>query len=410
MRFNTLVLAAVLTTATTAQTTVTVTTGAANATQTYYSLQNGEVAAAPLADWDLAFEITGFTSSIRVNTAKGLSVWETNAVVADWASVNTFDESNWTVIHNADTSWSVGALNHGNNLSEPGGVNVGWGIYNMITHAIVGAKVYVIDLGGATYKKLRINSLLSGTYSFTYANLDGSDEVTTSLTKSAFTGKNFGYFSFTTGATLDPEPASASWDLLFTKYVGFVPTAYPVAGVLQNKNVTALQVDGVPTNNAQWWGEEFSSEINIIGSDWKTFNMTTFQYDYAQDRTYFVQDRAGNIWKLVFIEYGGSSNGNMTFTRELMSGVGMEEVVTSTFAVFPNPVAQGTTRVVLDAPAAGVSLTVTDMKGRLVMQDNFNGNGGLTDRVLDVSSLRPGMYVAKLWGAGLNATARFVVE
>jgi len=410
MRFNTLVLLAMLTTATSAQTTVTVSTGEANSTQTFYSLQNGEVAAAPLADWDLAFEITGFTSSIRVNTAKGLSVWETNAPVADWASVNTFDETNWTVIHNSEADWSVGALNNGNNLSEPDGVNVGWGIYNMITHAIVGAKVYVIDLGSATYKKLRINSLLSGTYSFTYANLDGSEEVTTSLSKSGYTGKNFGYFSFATGTTLNPEPATASWDLLFTKYVGFVPTAYPVAGVLQNKNVTALQVDGVPTGDAQWWGEEFSRDINIIGSDWKTFNMTTFQYEYAQDRTYFVQDQAGNIWKLIFIGYGGSSNGNMTFTQELVSGVGMEEAATSTFAVFPNPVAEGATRIILDEPAASVLLTVTDMNGRLVMQDNFNGNGGLTDRLLDVSTLRPGMYVVKLMGAGLNATARFVVE
>lgn len=410
MRLHTLSASLFASLALSAQTTVTVSTGAGNSTQAWYSFQNGVVGSAPLADWDLAFEIAGFTSSILVNTAKGLSVWETPAPVSAWSSVNTVDESNWTVIHNSETDWSAGALTNGNNLDQPDGFNVGWGTYNIITHTIAGTKVYVVGLGDGVYKKLRINSLMSGTYSFTYANLDGSEEVTAALSKQAFLGKNFGYFSFATGTTSDPEPPTADWDLLFTKYIGFVPTAYPVAGVLQNKNVMALQVDGVATDEAEWWGAELSSDINIIGSDWKTFNMTSFQFEYAEDRTYFVQDQQGNIWKLIFIEYGGSANGNMVFTQELVSGVGMEENSTTDLIVYPNPVANGTVQFVLDAPATGLVLTVTDLNGRLVMQDGFAGTGALTRHAMEVGQLPAGLYVARIIGAGVNGTTRFVVE
>ena len=68
--------------------------------------------------------------------------------------------------------------------------------------------------------------------------MDGSDEQSGSLNKGAFMGKNFGYYSFANGV-VDLEPLSADWDLVFTKFIGYVPSAYPVAGVLQNKDVPA---------------------------------------------------------------------------------------------------------------------------------------------------------------------------
>ena len=411
MRLHTLLSASLLSTALCAQTEVTVTTGPTNATQSFYSLHNGVQGTATLASWDLAFEIAGFTSSILVNTAKGLTAFETPAAISEWASVNAPDEGNWIPLNNSDSHWSAGALTNGNNLSEPDGFNVGWGTYNMVTHTIAGTKIYVIGLGDGAYRKLRINALASGTFSFTHADLDGSNEVTSTLQKSNFTGKNFGYFSFATGV-LDVEPPSDSWDLVFTKYVGFVPTPYPVAGVLQNKNVTALQVDGVDPAIAQWWGEEFRLDINIIGSDWKTFNMTTFQYEYAQDRTYFVQDRSGNVWKLIFTGYGGSATGDMTFTQELMSSVGVDEETTAENAlvIFPNPVSQGSAQLVLNTSAPSVSISILDLSGKLVRTIQRAGVQGLGSHVLDLNGLNAGMYLVRVQGEGLDASTRLVVE
>lgn len=408
MKLVTLITSALLTTALFAQTSVTVTTGPGNTVQTFYSLQNGEQANVPLAEWDLAFEIGGFTASILANTAKGMLVYKAPFSVEQWTSVDTTGMSaSWTAAHNSDLTWSAGALNQGLTEDE---FDLGWGVYNMITHTVVGDSLFVVKLGNGQWKKLRIDGLATSTYTFTWANIDGSNEQTGSLNKTTYMGKNFGYFSLENNTELDREPATASWDLLFTKYIAFVPTAYGVAGVLSNKNTTVLQVDGVDPANAEWWGETFSQDINTIGYDWKIFNMTTFQYEYAEDRTYFVQDQVGNIWKLLFTGYGGGSTGDMTFTQELVSATSIGENTTDgTVLVYPNP-AHGQAQLIVDMPAANAVLTVNDLSGKLVMQQQLSGLNGLSLRSIDVSGLDQGLYVVRLKGEGVSSSAHLIVE
>jgi|JI10StandDraft_1071094.scaffolds.fasta_scaffold140188_2 hypothetical protein len=395
-----------------AQTPVTVSTQAGNAQQVWYSLQNGEVASAPQAEWDLAFEMTGFSSSIRVNTAKGLVVYETLAATSAWDAVNSVDSANWIRVENSDTSWSVSALNNGNNLLDPDGFNVGWGDYNIATHVIVGSKIYVIDMAGAGWKKLRINSLANGIYSFTYANIDGSEAHDSELIKTEFTGKNFGYWSFSTNGTLDREPLTTDWDLLFTKYTGFVPTAYPVSGVLQNKAVTALQVDGVPPTDANWLDGLYSTEMNIIGSDWKAYDFDLNQYTITADRTYFVKDVPGNIWKLVFTGYGGSATGDMSFNQELVSavGIGEQNAQQGTLIASPNPVTNGQAQLIVDVPAQNGMLSVLNMAGQKMMQEQWSGLNGLSTRTLDVSGLAKGLYILRFDTTNTTFTGKLVIE
>lgn len=103
MKLVTLITSALLTTALSAQTTVTVTTGPGNATQAFYSLQNGVQTNAPNAEWDLAFEISGFTASILANTAKGMLVYKAPYSVEQWTSIDTTGmTATWTAAHNSD--------------------------------------------------------------------------------------------------------------------------------------------------------------------------------------------------------------------------------------------------------------------------------------------------------------------
>ena len=409
MKLTTLLSAALLPTATLAQS-VTVSTGAGSAIQTFYSLEQGELSSVPLADWDLAFEINAFNSSILVNTAKGLKAYETTAAFDEWDLVTVPDVENWTEIQNSEVYWSAGALTHGNDLEDPLGLSVGWGTYNPVTHTIIGTRIYAIEDADGGFKKLRINSLASGTYSFTYAAIDGTDQQEATLLKSAFVGKNFGYYSFATNGTVDPEPPAADWDLLFTKYISMVPTAYPVTGVLQNKEVTAMQVDGVPTSEAMWNSADLDTAINVIGSDWKSFNMTTFQYEYVPDRTYFVQDRASNIWKLVFTGYGGSANGDITFNQELVSSVSVEEEAYGQLAFYPNPAVNGQVNMVIGSELRNGRLTILDQAGRLVHAQVVNGVGSLSSVPVDLAGAQAGLYMARLEADGRVFTARIVVE
>lgn len=409
MKLVTLIVTALLTTALSAQTTVTVTTGVGNATQTFYSLQNGVQTSAPNAEWDLAFEISGFSGSILANTAKGMQVYKAPFSVAQWASVDTAGlAATWSQQHNSEISWSAGALNQGLTEDE---FDLGWGVYNMITHTVLGDSVFVVKLVNGDWKKLRIDGLATSTYMFTWANLDGSNEQTGSLNKTLYVGKNFGYFSLENNIAQDREPATTAWDLVFTKYIAFVPTAYGVAGALQNKNTQVLQVDGVDPAIAEWWDDEFSADINTIGYDWKTFNMTTFEYEYPLDRTYFVQDQLGNVWKLIYTGYGGSATGDMTFTQELVSATSVEENATQgTVVVYPNPVANGQAQLLVNVPSGRVVATVHDLSGKLVRQQLLTGLNGLSLRTIDVNGLQQGLYVVRLEGNGVSTTTRLVIE
>lgn len=400
-----------------AQTPVTVSVAAQYADQVYYSLENGVQVTTPLAGWDLGFEINGFTSSIMVNTAKGLTVYETPLAISEWEGLTAPDVENWIQLSNSDQDWSAGALTHGNNLDEPTGFHLGWGEYSMDTHFVVGDKVYVIQTGTgetATYRKLRIDALITGVYSFTYADLDGGNEQTKELAKATYADKNFGYFNFDSGSTLDLEPASSSWDLLFTKYTAMVESEgeiipYSSTGVLQNKAVGVIEVDGLDPALATWSGEEFNLAINTIAYDWKSINMTTFQWDIDADRTYFVEDRVGNIWKLVFTGFGGSGSGNFIFNQELMSSVGVHEAVSQELVVYPNP-SRGTLNVVLGSDVRNGQLEIIDLAGKTVKQQLVNGAGALSAVPVDLSGVQPGMYIARLNAEGKVFSTRVVVE
>lgn len=395
-----------------AQTPVTVSTSPGNADQVWYSLQNGEVGRAPLNEWDLAFEMTGFSSSIRVNTAKGLVVYETPVALDDWDGLQAVDSANWTRVDNSDSSWSVSALNHGNNLDDPDGFNVGWGDYNMANHMIFGSKIYAINFPDNTWKKLRINSLANGIYSFVYSGLDGNDYYDEELVKTDFAGKNFGYWSFATNATLDREPPTTDWDLLFTKYTGFVPTPYGVSGVLQNKNVNALQVNGVPSTEADWTSAPFSANMNILGSDWKRYDFAQNQYAIVTDTTYFVKDIPGNIWKIVFTGYGGGATGDMSFNQDLVSSVGIGEIAThqGTLLTYPNPVTNGQAQMIVDVPAREGVLRIFNMTGQQMGQQQWSGLSGLTARTLDVRGLAKGVYIVRFDAANSSTTGKLVIE
>ena len=133
-------------------------------------------------------------------------------------------------------------------------------------------------------------------------------------------------------------------------------------------------------------------------------------YEYPTDRTYFVQDRAGNIWKLIFTAYGGGSNGNMTFTQDMVSAVGVEENYgTRDLVVYPNPTNTGSISIILDRTVRNGQLSILDLTGKLVSTANVTGGMGLVAWPVDVSGLSDGTYVMKLDAEGSAFTTRFVV-
>ncbi len=393
----------------------TVSLGAGYANQKWYSLQNGEQGAAPKDNWDIAFEIGGFGTSIHINSIIGTMLWTYPlADTSGWAGLDTTGINAWTPQYNSDTSWVFGAFDQ--NMVTTNANDVGWGIYNPITHIITGDSLFVIKLANGVYKKLWIKEIAGGGYNFQYADLDGSNLQIQSIQNSIYSGKNFGYFSIQTNTQLNREPvASANWDLLFTQYTAFIPTPYTVAGVLSNKGVRVAQADDVsnPQSYNNWSAHTFVTPINEIGSDWKAF--AGGSWNLVSDTVYFVKSKTGDIWKLLFTGFGGSSTGNFIFSKEKLSTAGILEYNQSqsiSLAIYPNPTQNNQVTLIynIDKNYQNTYYTINDMSGRLVLSEALYSGSGLYQHTLLTQGLKQGLYIISMYVDGQVLQQKLIIE
>lgn len=392
----------------------TVSLGAGYANQVWYSLENDEQGSAPKNNWDLAFETGGFGTSIHINSVIGTMLWTyPHADTTGWATIDTTGMTAWTAKYNSDTSWSIGAFDKGMVTSNPN--DVGWGIYNNITHVITGDSLFVIKLSNGAYKKLWIKNVINGGYNFVYANLDGTNTQTYFILKSNFNGKNFGYYSLQTNSELNREPApTANWDLLFTQYTGFVPTPYTLSGVLQNKGIIAAQADNVanPATYENWFDHSFETAINVLGADWKTYSGAWY---LSQDTVYFVKSKQGDIWKIIFTGFGGAGNGNFIFSKEKISTVGLDEINASSnieLSVYPNPVVNGSAQLVysLNKDYTHANYTLIDMNGKIVANESLNNNAGFYTHSISTANLEKGVYFVNITIDNFTTQQKLIVQ
>jgi hypothetical protein len=233
-----------------------------------------------------------------------------------WAQqFDTTGLSSWDRLYNSYETWSTGAFDANRDSSNPS--DFGWGEYNMTTHLIEGDSIYIIKTHDGAFKAVSIDRLASGVFTVTHSNLDGSARVTKTLDRSLYDSKNFFYYSMTNDMVKDLEPATADWDVVFSKYLIFFPGfgGYGVAGALHNRGVSVAQVEknvGAVATLADTVAFPFSTDINTIGYDWKSAGPSGITLN--DTLTYFVKDQNEVINELNFTGYGGSGTGKMVFT------------------------------------------------------------------------------------------------
>lgn len=380
-----LLAAGVLIASTTASAQTTISTGPQYANEVYYDLADGIAGSAPLSNWDIGFQIQGFASSIITNGGMGVQLYNVpNKTPDQWAGPldTTGLAGGWDSWHNSLDSWELGAFNMGVDYNTG---SFGWGEYNMVTHVVSASTIYVIILPDGSAKKIIIDGLSGGTYSFRYADLDGSNEVAATLRKSDFSGKNFGYYSIRDGKTVDREPEAGQWDLVFGKYMGFagpqMDIPYPVTGVRSNMGITVARVvSGSPNTVAPPDTSAFSSGIATIGYDWKTFAGSTYQID--DSLAFFVKDTDENIYRIVFTGFGGGASGDFVFNQQRVNAasVGLEDGTTAVAALYPSVAERGSVVEVvysLDRAVAGATATIHDASGAMISSMALNGDAGM---------------------------------
>ena len=139
--------------------------------QSFYNLSSGEVANVDNENWDLAFSLSAYGSSIRINGKTGTELYVyPDGDSSSWNTIDISAISGWSKLYDSDTSWSLGAFDASANPANP--LDLGWGVYNTVTHHITGDSLHIIKLSNGDYKKLQIKKLAGGTYDFRFANND----------------------------------------------------------------------------------------------------------------------------------------------------------------------------------------------------------------------------------------------
>ena len=378
--------------------------------QSFYSLENGEISNLNNSDWDLAFSTENMSSSINAGMGTELYSYPLGDTT-DWNNFNSSNLSNWLPIYNSDTNWFIGAFDkHSTSMFD-----MGWGMYSMITHYVTGDSLYAIKTVGGDWKKLWIQKLANGEYTFKYANLDGSNEINASVLKANYSDKNFVYYSLDQNSVLDREPNSVDWDITFTKYITPVQgMPYGVTGVLSNDGVHVAQADNIPDPNSynDYSQHPMMTEINSIGYDWKSFDMSTFSYSVEPYRCYFVKDLQDKIWRIIFTSFEGSSTGNIEFnTLEMTSSTTISELQSdiSTFEIYPNPITDNNLTVVFDISSDISELNIFDITGKNIYNEIFNSKG-FQAKSISIPNLNNGIYVVTLSSKGSIFQKKLVVR
>lgn len=382
--------------------------------QVFYSLKNGSVKETVRASWDLAFQIGNAPSSVLANFERW-TIYKTSQTPQQWdAPLDTAGVfTNANILRNSAEDWYFGAFSRTLNPADP--FDPGWGTYNPSTHVVEGDEVFLAKGVDGTLKKILIEKRYrpaateKSTYRVRIGDLDGANTVVKEIEADVQSAPNrmFVYYDLASDATVDVEPHSGEWDLLFTKYVS-EKINYPVSGVLSNPRVRVARVvtDNLALTDTA--GVAFTKIANTIGDDWKYYNMQTGSYQYADTLVFFVADDV-NLWRLVMTGFGGNK---FSFERQQLGGTqSSNELKTfvSTWGVYPNP-SSGPTTLVYDlsrrVKAAGYA--IRDLTGRTVAQQSLPAAQGLFQT--ELPTLAPGAYVVTLTVDGAAETAKLIVR
>ena len=404
-----------------AQEFVQVSVGSSYSLQSYYTLSNDENSILTNESWDLAFTTAPDAAGIFYNEAATASFsGEAPELRLYLAPTTDFaDIINPAVLgdslYNEEIDWENGAFNNPRGENDPG--DYGWGTYNPGTQAIEGNRVYALKLRNGSWKKIFIESLSNGVYTVKYAGLDGANEATATISKADFAGSPLALFSFNTETAI---ASPAGWDLLFTRYRTAldpgdgVVVQYMVTGVLSGPGVESAEARGVDPVDVDYepYLDSLSTQLDIIGQDWKFFDLGAFEWVLDPERAYFVKTLENRLWKIVFYGFDGSSTGIFTFEKTDLGLLSSTRSPASNFvdlSVYPNPAAEEmTVAFTLKESQKELCLYLTNALGQVVWQSTVAGNAGLNILNLRPGGLPGGIYNLSM-GAGSNRVAQKIV-
>ena len=386
--------------------------------QVFYSLANGEVANVDNNNWELGFSTSGngaAGSAIILNEATA-TLWTYPGDISEWSAFDTTGYTSWEQLLNTDTSWTNGAFNVHRGAS--GTFDMGWGVLNPMNNFwTFGDSLYLVKLSDNSFRKLLIVSLKSGAWEFKYANIDGSDEQTFSIVKTNYPNRNFVYHSMLTNTTIDREPDSSTWDLMFAKHTDYVtpPGTYvSVTSVFNNRNVwsaKAHEADYAAASTSTTPQTSLNQNIDNIGREWKKYSSATGWAVY-DSIAYFVYDNdSADFYRVVFTGFGGMMSGKTYFTKELLQNVSVNDFEQKiAMSIYPNPTS-GNVTLLLDYPSNdNLEINIFHLSGKAVYQNNIGLSTGVNRKLLDINHLTSGIYLLSIKNEKINTSQKLIIR
>lgn len=363
----------------------------------YYSFEEGVVASVSRTNWDIGFHTTLWTATIITNGAAGVNLYTyPNADTTGWSTVDTIGMAGWPILYDNEDDWEDGAFTR----NATGHPDYGWGKYNPITHDVVGDSIYLLKALDGTYRKIWIQRKVSSanTYYIRLANLDGSDDHVLELNINPYRNVNFIYYTFSSEAFVEREPDTASWDILFTKYMAIQPngTPYGVVGVINNFKVYANKFYPVTQDFADYASIPFDSTKTPVGWEWKAFDMNSGTWTVADSTAFFVHTRGKNIYKLVFTRFVGSTTGNIVFTKDPLSAGIFDQAEEMEVVVYPNPVKDRLNIVLGEEVRGKAVISIYDITGKLVYATSQDVTDNIIQVRLDEFPIINGLHLMKI--------------
>ena len=269
--------------------------------QLFYDFQSGSVVyKSVINSWELAFQASADGKVLFMNG--GADVFAYNTGLKDMKDVITtpnISKEEWGY----DASCGLADSAYIKNWDDGTGKSMN--------------DVYVLKLSPTlfpdTFKKIQLVSVDANKYVLRYGDLHSKDFKEITIPKDD--NYNYSYFTFSGGGEIvNPEPHKDSWDIVFTRYryiyhdLGNFP--YLVSGVLTNPYKTSTYQDstiGFAKIDESAINQNYSDHRDIIGYDWKYYDIDKGFYSVDSKKAYIIKNRNGQYWKLHFLDFYSST-------------------------------------------------------------------------------------------------------
>lgn len=257
--------------------------------QVYYSLdQQAVVKMTNRLEWDIALENAPGDPVIRMNTSRGMYAADITGLKFSEVQDTSGLEFKWDMSSgNPDsTGIQLDSTNSGQFV-----INMGYGENS----ELIGFRKVILQVSGDTM-------------SIQWSSMDNSETGGGMVIRDTI--YNSVQYSILYDHSTQVEPPKDQYDLFFTQYLYYFieeDIPYIVSGVLLNPyKVEAAHFpknDFTSFNLSDLQNAELSTKADIIGYDWKWYNLDEGVYTVRSDDVYGILSHSGFFYKLHFIDF-----------------------------------------------------------------------------------------------------------